>query len=106
MRASAAALAFAALSWLAPASAHAETPPPPKVDMERMYGGWYMIATLPNWFEKGMVALRNPLIFKFASFGSFRAIARLKKTQRRVSRRRPTPSRAAGIHFSGNHRLA
>jgi apolipoprotein D and lipocalin family protein len=26
------------------------------VDMERMYGGWYMIATLPNRFEKGIVS--------------------------------------------------
>jgi apolipoprotein D and lipocalin family protein len=25
------------------------------VDMERMYGGWYLIATLPNSFERGMV---------------------------------------------------
>jgi apolipoprotein D and lipocalin family protein len=25
------------------------------VDMARMYGGWYLIATLPNAFEKGMV---------------------------------------------------
>ncbi len=25
------------------------------VDMDRMYGGWYLIATLPNPFEKGMV---------------------------------------------------
>jgi apolipoprotein D and lipocalin family protein len=33
-------------------------PPLPlaKVDMGRMYGGWYLIATLPNSFEKGMVA--------------------------------------------------
>jgi apolipoprotein D and lipocalin family protein len=26
-----------------------------KVDMERMYGGWYLIATIKNGFEKGMV---------------------------------------------------
>jgi apolipoprotein D and lipocalin family protein len=25
------------------------------VDLERMYGGWYLIATIPNGFEKGMV---------------------------------------------------
>ncbi len=33
-------------------------PPIPlaQVDMDRMYGGWYLIATIPNWFEKGMVA--------------------------------------------------
>ena len=53
MRARAAALVFAAIAALAPASADA---PPLTIDMERMYGGWYMIATLPNWFEKGMVA--------------------------------------------------
>jgi apolipoprotein D and lipocalin family protein len=27
-----------------------------KVDMEQMYGGWYLIATRRNWFEKGLVA--------------------------------------------------
>ena len=27
----------------------------PQVDMNRMYGGWYIIATIPNGFEKGMV---------------------------------------------------
>ncbi len=26
------------------------------VDLARMYGGWYIVATIPNWFEKGMVA--------------------------------------------------
>ena len=26
------------------------------VDLDRMYGGWFLIATLPNSFEKGMVA--------------------------------------------------
>jgi apolipoprotein D and lipocalin family protein len=25
------------------------------VDLNRMYGGWYLIATIPNGFEKGMV---------------------------------------------------
>ncbi len=32
-------------------------PPIPlaKVDMARMYGRWYLIATIPNGFEKGMV---------------------------------------------------
>jgi apolipoprotein D and lipocalin family protein len=34
-----------------------EAPPIPlaDVDMHRMYGGWYLIATLPNGFEKAMV---------------------------------------------------
>jgi apolipoprotein D and lipocalin family protein len=50
------ALVFAALVSLGPASSCADPLSPPKVDMERMYGGWYMIATLPNWFEKGIVA--------------------------------------------------
>jgi apolipoprotein D and lipocalin family protein len=26
-----------------------------KVDMNRMYGGWYLVATIPNGFEKAMV---------------------------------------------------
>lgn len=26
------------------------------VDLEKVYGGWYIVATIPNWFEKGMVA--------------------------------------------------
>jgi apolipoprotein D and lipocalin family protein len=26
-----------------------------KVDVERMYGGWYIVATIPNRFEKGLV---------------------------------------------------
>jgi apolipoprotein D and lipocalin family protein len=25
------------------------------VDLDSMYGGWYIVATIPNWFEKGMV---------------------------------------------------
>jgi apolipoprotein D and lipocalin family protein len=36
----------------------ASKPPIPlaqTVDLPRMYGGWYIIATIPNWFEKGMV---------------------------------------------------
>jgi apolipoprotein D and lipocalin family protein len=30
-------------------------PPLPHVDMNSMYGGWYMIATIPNNFERGIV---------------------------------------------------
>jgi apolipoprotein D and lipocalin family protein len=26
------------------------------VDLNRMYGGWYIVATIPNGFERGMVA--------------------------------------------------
>ena len=33
----------------------ADRPELPEVDLEKMYGGWYLIATLPNWFEKGLV---------------------------------------------------
>jgi apolipoprotein D and lipocalin family protein len=36
-----------------------EAPPLPlasNVDLTQMYGGWYIVATIPNWFEKGMVA--------------------------------------------------
>ena len=41
----------------AAAQAAAAAPIPlAKVDMARMWGGWYLIATIPNSFEKGMVA--------------------------------------------------
>jgi apolipoprotein D and lipocalin family protein len=30
-----------------------------RVDLPRMYGVWYIVATIPNWFEKGMVAPRD-----------------------------------------------
>ncbi len=39
--------------------AFAKAPPLPladNVDMKQMYGGWYIVATIPNNFEKGMVA--------------------------------------------------
>ena len=36
-------------------SAAAKTPLAPNVDMSRMYGGWYIVATIPNPFERGMV---------------------------------------------------
>jgi apolipoprotein D and lipocalin family protein len=26
------------------------------VDVSKMYGGWYIVATIPNWFEQGIVA--------------------------------------------------
>lgn len=56
MKSSYFALIFAVLAIFASRPLGADPLPPPKVDMERMYGGWYMIATLPNWFEKGIVA--------------------------------------------------
>ncbi len=36
----------------------ASNPPLPlaNVDLDRMYGGWYLVATIPNSFEKGLVA--------------------------------------------------
>ena len=46
---------LAALAALAASGVRADPLPLPHVDMERMYGGWHMIATLPNWFEKGIV---------------------------------------------------
>jgi len=46
----------AAAAGLSRAALRADEAPPPHVDMDRIYGGWYMIATLPNWFEKGIVA--------------------------------------------------
>src|SRR5579862_7823445 len=48
--------AFATLVLFAGAAA---ARPPLKladdVDLNRMYGGWYIVATIPNSFEKGMV---------------------------------------------------
>ncbi len=40
------------------AGASAETPLPlaPHVDLARVYGGWHILATMPNSFERGMVA--------------------------------------------------
>jgi apolipoprotein D and lipocalin family protein len=39
-------------------AAHPHPPLPlaANVDINRMYGGWYIIATIPNGFEKGLVA--------------------------------------------------
>jgi apolipoprotein D and lipocalin family protein len=51
-------LAFAA-ALVAPATALAAKPPLPlasQVDLNRMYGGWYIVATIPNAFERGLVA--------------------------------------------------
>jgi apolipoprotein D and lipocalin family protein len=50
--------ALATLALLLPfgAPAAAKTPLAPSVDMSRMYGGWYIVATIPNPFERGMVA--------------------------------------------------
>ena len=37
-------------------SAASPLPLAPQVDIPRIYGGWYIVATIPNAFEKGMVA--------------------------------------------------
>jgi apolipoprotein D and lipocalin family protein len=54
-RAGVALLALALASALCGPAA-AKTPLAPSVDMSRMYGGWYIVATIPNPFERGMVA--------------------------------------------------
>ena len=36
-------------------AARAPIPLAPSVDLQRMYGGWHLIATIPNGFEKGIV---------------------------------------------------
>ena len=36
-------------------SARPPLPLAPNVDMARMYGGWHIVATIPNGFERGMV---------------------------------------------------
>jgi apolipoprotein D and lipocalin family protein len=49
---------LAGLALVMMLAACASKPPIPlasKVDLSRMYGGWYIVATIPNWFEKGMV---------------------------------------------------
>jgi apolipoprotein D and lipocalin family protein len=51
-----AALALA-MAFAAGESSAARAPLPlaPQVDLQRMYGGWHLIATIPNGFEKGIV---------------------------------------------------
>jgi apolipoprotein D and lipocalin family protein len=53
-------LFVSAVAALGGGLAAAATRPPltlaPQVDVSRMYGGWYIIATIPNSFERGMVA--------------------------------------------------
>jgi apolipoprotein D and lipocalin family protein len=46
---------FALLGLLGGCDNHPPLPLAPEVDLNRMYGGWYIVATIPNWFEKGMV---------------------------------------------------
>ena len=48
---------LASLTFGCTAVSAADQPPIPlaHVDLNRMYGGWYLIATLKNGFEKGMV---------------------------------------------------
>ena len=43
-----------------PAFAGAMAPlPTPPVDLDRIYGPWYIVATIPNGFERGMVSPRD-----------------------------------------------
>ncbi len=52
--------ALAVLSLLIGACASSSGPLPlARVDLNRMYGDWYLIATIPNWFERGLVAPRD-----------------------------------------------
>jgi apolipoprotein D and lipocalin family protein len=51
-----AALGLLAAAAGAPGRAVAAPPPLATVDLERMYGGWYIVATIPNGFERGLVA--------------------------------------------------
>ena len=50
---------LAALLSLAGCGGSAAPPLPlaPQVDLERMYGGWYIVANIPNWFENDLVGL-------------------------------------------------
>jgi apolipoprotein D and lipocalin family protein len=50
-------LAITAVMSAAPPAFAADKSPLPlaHVDLDRMYGGWYLIATIRNGFEKGMV---------------------------------------------------
>jgi apolipoprotein D and lipocalin family protein len=45
----------------APGAATSMTPTPlavaPHVDLEKIYGGWYIVANIPNWFEAPLVGL-------------------------------------------------
>ena len=37
-------------------ASHPHLPLAQSVDIEKMYGGWYIVATIPNAFERGLVA--------------------------------------------------
>jgi 2-polyprenyl-6-methoxyphenol hydroxylase-like FAD-dependent oxidoreductase/lipocalin len=48
---------FVFLAALLQACAAARPPLPlARVDLDRLYGGWYLLATIPNRFERGLVA--------------------------------------------------
>ncbi len=49
---------FVLAAIMAGCASHPELPLA-HVDMPRMYGTWYIVATIPNWFEKGMVGPRD-----------------------------------------------
>ena len=51
---------LAALLLQACAATNPPIPLASKVDLKAIQGGWYIVATIPNWFEKGMVAPYEP----------------------------------------------
>jgi apolipoprotein D and lipocalin family protein len=48
-------LALAVLTLLTACASKPPIPLAAHVDLSRMYGGWYIVATIPNWFERGIV---------------------------------------------------
>lgn len=49
-------IALAAVSALTGCAATTPVPLARDVDVSRLYGGWHIVATIPNGFERGMVA--------------------------------------------------
>ena len=49
------ALAVLTVALAACASADRKPVPLAKVDLEQVYGGWYIVATMPNMLERGVV---------------------------------------------------
>jgi len=49
-------LALLAMAHLCSCAVQQPIPLAQQVELPRMYGSWYIVATIPNWFERGMVA--------------------------------------------------
>ena len=49
------ALAALTVALVACVSAHPKPVPLAKVDLEQVYGGWYIVATMPNMLERGVI---------------------------------------------------